>query len=359
MNSSSLAALAAPYLERFACGHLLALDLGGFAIDVHSNDKPLIQWLTSYFRDFLRASGSLAQCHVFAVECPAPSLPLAYTAKEPEPGKEKIKEEWADLEDGRVVRKRLTGMIFLFGQGRNLALGPCRENPNQVVNFINNRFIEHKLNQGCLLGHAAGVALHGRGLALAGFSGMGKSTLALHMMNLGLDFISNDRLLISREPKGLAMYGVAKMPRVNPGTVLNNPSLTGVMGPEERREFSLLSARELWSLEHKYDAIIEECFGPGRFRIAADMAALAILNWQREGCALRVEQVDIASRRDLLQAFMKSAGLFYDGTQAPDVPEASEEAYAGMLAGCAVLEVTGGADFLKASEILAGRLVAA
>lgn len=351
MSQLTISELVTPFVSEYPCPHLLKLGFGDFGVDVRSNDERLIAWLAGYYRDFPRKSGE-AHCEVLAIECEPQSLPLAYSAKVPEPGKSKVKEEWAELAHGRVVRKRLTGMLFIFGGGQNVALGPCLENPNQVVNFINNRFIEHKLNQGCLLGHAAGVSYAGEGLALAGFSGMGKSTLALHMMNLGLHFLSNDRVMISRDDGLLTMYGVAKMPRVNPGTVLNNPSLASVMPKEERRAFKNLPPEELWSLEYKYDAFIDECYGPGRFDLKARMKGLAILNWKRGSGELEVAPVDLGVRRDLLPAFRKSTGLFYDAGHDMPIPDFSEEAYIEGLKGTTVLEVTGGVDFDRAAAVL-------
>jgi HprK-related kinase B len=250
-----------------------------------------------------------------------------------------------------VVRKRLTGMHFLFGQGENVAVGPCLDNANQVINFVNNRFIEWKLNRGGFLGHAAGVRWGERGMSLAGFSGAGKSTLALHLMSKGTTFISNDRIMVEPNGGGLLMYGVAKQPRINPGTALNNPDLHCIVEPDLRDKFLSMPQDELWQLEHKYDALIDECYGPGRFELRCPMDALVILNWKREDAPMRAALVDPRERTDLLPAFMKSTGLFYP----PDNPARREdpgiEAYVELLARTSVIEIAGGVDFDRASDV--------
>jgi len=348
---------AAELAERLAAGRRadlsLLLDFGGYRIRVRTNSAVLRDKLAFYFKDFT-AAGAGEDVTVIALEAPVPDLtdlgaPLA--VKPPDPGKTRIKEEYLDLADGRVVRKRLTGMVFVFGGGAHLAVGPCVANDNQVVNFINNRFIQQALDAGCLLFHAAGVARSGRGLALAGFSGMGKSTLALHAMNHGLDFVSNDRLMVRRNG-ALAMYGLAKMPRINPGTVLHNPALAPVMSEAERRSFAALPPDALWSLEHKYDAFIDQCFGPGRFRLAAEMTGLVLLNWRRDGGPLAAARVDLRQRPDLLPAFMKDVGLFYSEDGDLAAPDFGADAYLELLEGCPVYELTGGADFAAASRLL-------
>lgn len=326
----------------------LKADLAGCVIEVESNSSELIEYLNAYFQPFLADGGAAAHSLVTALEMPAPTFPYEFKAKEPDPGKARIKEEFLDLKDGRVVRKRLTGMVFAFGGGRNLAVGPCMGNPNQVVNFINNRFIQFKLEQGCLLGHAAGVASQGRGLAMAGFSGMGKSTLALHLMGRGADFVSNDRLMITRNGNPPTMFGVAKHPRINPGTALTVPGLDGIMTDAERKRFSALSDSELWKLEHKYDAIIGECYGPGRFRLQAPLGGLVLLNWKLGNGPLEVKEVDPRKRPDLLPALIKETGLFYLDAQGQSaVPSADE--YAEVLSRCTVVEMSGGVDFAAAA----------
>ncbi len=356
------------YLEQYPIvdkGHLL-LDFRGFYARVDSNSEVLISKLSDYFRDFIAPMNGNAAAREYqnptvvitAIEAPAlepDSLQLDFTVKQPDPGKTKIKEEYIDLPDGRIVRKRLTGIVYAFGNGQHFCIGPCIQNDNQVVNFINNRFIEHCLHNQCLLFHAAGVThadeSRKTGLAMAGFSGMGKSTLALHIMSLGSVFVSNDRLMISKGGEKPMMYGVAKMPRINPGTALNNPDLHPVMNNEDRQRFSSLPLDELWNLEYKYDAFIDQCFGPNKFRISSPMSGLILLNWRRDSDQpLKMAEVCLKDRPDLMPSFMKSVGLFYDPE--PDVRhDFSEQAYLDLLQNTPVYELTGGIDFHLAAHM--------
>jgi HprK-related kinase B len=341
--------LVAPYLG-LAAPHEVRVDLGGCVIMVRTDDSALAQELTHYFQEFLCAA-SESEIVITALDSAPVELGLSYQIKTPDPGKTKIKEEFCDLEDARVVRKRLTGLVFIFGGGDNVVLGPCRENPNQVINFVNNRFLERMLNQGCQLGHAAGVLLGGRGLALAGFSGMGKSTLAMRLMSLGTTFVSNDRLLVSRDEGGLCMLGVPKQPRVNPGTLLNNEDLAWMLNADDRRELLALPAESLWQLERKYDALIVDCFGPGKFVLKAQMNGLVILNWRRDGGPALARKVTFGERPELLAAFMKETGLFYRPEGAGVGFDRGPAAYAELLAAAEVIEITGGVDFDRAGAV--------
>ncbi|KHK00478.1 HprK-related kinase B [Desulfovibrio sp. TomC] len=349
MSTPTIAGLMAPILAEAPLAHRLEVTFADVTVVLSTNSQALTNKLGDYFRDFL-GSGGTTTIEMTAIEAgpPAFDLPLAVHAREP--GKTKLKEASVDLPDGRVVRKLTTGLVFLFGQGKNYAVGPCIENDNQIVNFINNRFIEWRLKHGALLFHAAGVAQAGAGLVIAGFSGAGKSTLALEIMRHGTDFISNDRVMVSREGNSLTMAGVAKMPRVNPGTVLNNPALASVMNAEDRARFAALPQSELWDLEHKYDAFIDTCFGPGRFKLACPMAGLVILRWKRDASPLTTARVDLNQRRDLMPAFMKDVGLFYEFEDPSEPSMASQKAYLELLGDLPVLEIDGGVDFPKAAR---------
>jgi len=361
--------------------HSLFLDLGDCRVEVRSNSKELLAELDAYFGGFVALAGPV-QVTLTALEGLAPDIPLELQSKEPEPGKARIKEEYADVPGGRLVRKQATGMLFLFGQAvqgdaglaPNIAVGPCAQNRNQLVNFLCARYMERRVAAGWLLGHAAGVAqapeIGGKALALCGFAGMGKSTLALHLVARGCDFLSNDRVLVEPRP-GFApiLHGIPKHPRLNPGTALGNPELAPHLAralPDAlRNAYAGLPPESLYAVEDKYDALIDDCFGhgdaqehatapldrarPERFRLAAPLAGLVVLNWRHGTGPVLPRRVELAQRPDLLEALRKPPGVFY-------LPGALETARLTAaqcletLAGVPVLELTGGSAFAAGAQ---------
>jgi len=331
-------------------GHTLRLDVGGCRIDVVTDAAPLADKLERYFREVVTSRASQADFRIVAIEAAPLEIDAPLQVKVPDFGKARIKEEWADLEGGRVVRKRLTGMVFVFGSGLHLAYGPCTENDNQVVNFVNNRYMQWRLAQGYLLAHAGGVARHGRCLALCGPSGAGKSTAALALLGAGLDFVSNDRLLFRRVDGGVEVQGIPKHPRVNPGTLLFNEKLRDSIDPSERARLLALPAEQLRALEEKHDVLIDDVFGPGRFRMQAFLEALVIFNWGGTGVP-EASPADLAERIELLPLITKSPGLFYE-TDASDEPlDLGDHRYVEALSGCRIVEITGRQDFEAARRL--------
>jgi HprK-related kinase B len=330
--------------------YIIPLKFDDTRIGIYVSRPELDMELKNYYRPFIADSGSF-DITITVHETPVPDFPVEFTVKPPDPGKRKIKEEYFDLPDGRIVRKRLTGLVFVFGDGDNMAMGPCLANLNQVVNFINNRYIDWRIRNGCLLGHASGVVHHGWGLGIAGYSGMGKSTLALHLLSRGAAFASNDRLLIEKSGSELIMYGIPKLPRINPGTALNNPDLASVIPDEEREELNMLGDNELWGLERKYDVFIDKLFGSGKFILKAPMLGLVILNWKRNDTPLRTRIISVEEKPYVLDIFVKSKGLFHLPQNADPGPESVRESYVEHLSMIPIVEMTGGVDFQKASDI--------
>ncbi|MHC1789575.1 HprK-related kinase B [Solidesulfovibrio sp.] len=331
--------------SRVAMPYTLDLLLAGVRLTVRTNSPSLADALARHYRAF-SGDGGPADIEVAAVDGPRPGFDLPFFLHG-EADDDRAKEEYADLPDGRVVRKRRTGLWLVLGRAGNWIIGPCAGHPQAVVNCINARFADWALGRGACLLHAAGVALGATGLAVSGFAGAGKSTLALEIMRHGADFVTNDRALVHREAEGLVVTGIARPPRVNPGTILANDRLHPLLTTEERETYARLPVRELWGLERKYDVPIEACFGPGRVRLQAALAALVVLAWKPGGGPVRVRRTDIASQEDVLPAVMKDMGVLFAAGPAPADPAA----YRTLLAGLPLLLVTGGVDFPAAAAL--------
>ena len=348
-------------------------------IRMHTNSAELVRYLRSYFEPFLAEDAARTEpidITMHAVEGePLDTDAIELGVHPPESGKHRVKEEYVDLDGGRLVRKRLTGMVFLFNEEVSIASGKCLDNANQIVNFINNRFIEWSVKRGWALCHAAGVMTKDeQGVVIAGVSGAGKSTLSLHLVSRGLDFVSNDRILIRRQPaervepdavgttEVVRMVGVAKLPRINPGTILHNPDLVRMLEPEDKARYEALPSDELWALEEKYDAPIEGIYGPGRFHLAGDVVGVYILNWSRTlapGHPTIVRRVDLGGHITLLEALMKRLGVFYFDRTAGHEPEDRPDHthYLEILRDIPAYEVSGRLDFDVAAEAIESRLL--
>ena len=331
------------------CDQALYLALGECTLRVRSNSPEHIAQLTRYF-SHVAGPAVDPDLDIIAIERQEPDLGIEFTDWKREPGKTGRKDSYYDFEGGRLVRKVRTGMVFLQSQTQRIAAGPCIRYDNQVINFINAQYMNWLQNRGWLICHAAGLVENDRTLGIAGFSGGGKSTLMLHMMeHPQVNYLTNDRLFIRAGTGEVEAAGIPKLPRVNPGTIVHNPRLHSLIPADQRESLLAMPNEQLWELEDKYDVLIDEVYGADRFTVAKPLRAFLVLNWQRGSDApLQLRQVDLAERRDLLGAIMKSPGPFYqfvDGSFFNDEMPLDEHAYIDTLADIAVYEASGGIDF--------------
>jgi HprK-related kinase B len=343
------------------CADTLSLALGDCTLQVRSNSADVIAGLRRYF-SHVPAGSSPPDMEVIAIQREAPDTGIDFVDWQREPGKTGRKDSWFDVPGGRVVRKVRTGMVFLQSETQRIAAGPCLEYDNQVINFINAQYMNWLQQRGWLICHSAGLVYRGVGFGIAGFSGGGKSTLMLHLLDHDeVCYLTNDRLFVRRESGQTRAVGIPKLPRVNPGTIVHNARLQGLIPAARRAVLLAMPAAELWQLEDKYDVHMDEIYGPGRVVSEAPLGGYLVLNWRHDSeLPLSVGPVTLDNRRDLLAAIMKSPGPFYqypDGSFHRDDAEFDEQAYLDVLQGVAIHEVSGRIDFDALARICLGDLL--
>lgn len=341
--------------EATLCEDDLYLGLGDCILRIRSNSPTLISELTAYFSHVV-TDETVETMEIVAIEGDAPELDIEFTDWKREPGKTGRKDAYAELDDGRLVQKIRTGMLFLQSKKHRIAAGSCLKYNNQVINFINSQYMNWLQDRGWLICHASGLAYGDQCLGIAGFSGGGKSTLMLHMLDDDkVSYLTNDRLFVHVESGQTLACGIPKLPRINPGTIVHNPKLHGLIPSEKRDEFLGMPADELWHLEDKYDVHIDQVYGPGRIVFQTQISNFLILNWQRDTEDKTVmEPVDLSSRRDLLGALMKSPGPFYqhpDGLFHQDTADFDEEAYLSELKEVTIYEARGQINFERLIQL--------
>jgi HprK-related kinase B len=342
---------------KILCDKPLYLDLGELSLSIVSNSQPLLDRLRDYF-SHLPQQPSEASIAVIAIESDVVESGLLFTDWKREPGKSGRKDAYQNLPDGRLIQKVRTGMLFLQSQNWRIAAGPCLTYDNQLINFINSQIMNWLQHRNWLICHAAGLVLGGNALAVAGFSGGGKSTLMLHLMEHPKSrFLTNDRLFLRQDQGIVQAVGIPKLPRVNPGTVVNNPRLKGLIDEPRRSELLQMPTQTLWDLEEKFDVNIDQFYGKERIDTSSPvpLTGLIVLNWHRdarEPAALR--KVVLNKHSELLKAVMKSPGPFYQdelGHFLEDDEPLQSEPYQALLNGVSLYEVTGRLDFDAVSAI--------
>lgn len=330
----------------------LYLKIGSCGILLRSNSAPLLNSLKHYFGYLVEVPSSDVDIEVVAIQRSPVNLPLEYADWKREQGKQGRKDSYYDFDGGRIVRKVRTGMVFLQSETHKVAAGDCLANDNQVINFVNAQYMTWLQRQDSLICHAAAVECNGKALAIAAFSGGGKSTTMLRLMdNDQYNFLTNDRLFIQSNPRlsTVSAFGVPKLPRINPGTIITNPKLESIIPEQRRNALHALPDDELWNLEEKYDVFIDDCYGTNRIQHFGQLSAFVILNWTRGvSQPMSVSKVDLNERRDLLAAIMKSPGPFYqlaNGTFFQFDTPLNEEKYIRTFANLDVYEVSGSVDF--------------
>ena len=323
--------------------HSLSLSFAEVPIRVKTNDPEILARLASYFRPYV-ITGPSPLAEVLLIQGSIPiSGEFVDVARD---GGRRPKEATREVAGGRLVLKRVTGVLIGLWPGGAFAVGDIRTHLNQGINLVNNCYAKVVLRRGHVLLHASAVTRKERSAVLAGPPGAGKSTSALHLVEAGFRCLSNDRVLAKPMPDVVEALGYPKQPRVNPGTLLGHPRLSTLLDPADRAALAALPARELWELERKSDVDLDGIYGDGAVELKGQMVALVLLKWRRDGRGLDVRRLSVEEALEALPLVYKNLGAFdLDRVPGSGITDGELACYRELFSRVKVVEVTGGVDF--------------
>ncbi|MGS2743391.1 HprK-related kinase B [Halomonas sp. LS-001] len=345
-----------------ACQSTLSLTFKGLTLHILADDAVLLDYLSDYYAALAchappPSSAQHATLRVFLVNQLPETHGIDWTpVKRNKISPLGLKEAYWDCPQGRWIHKTRTGITLLQSLTDPVAIGELTQHRSQVVNFINNQFLNQQQRCGYLLGHASAFERQGAVTAIAASSGGGKSTLMLKALeNESARFLSNDRILFQPGSGQVEVLGVAKHPRVNPGTLLNSPRLVNLLPAEERRHFDGMSKRQLWDIEQKYDVLIDNAYGKNKTALSGSLSHLILLDWSLDSTVpTALSPVDIEQTPKALEGLRKGPGPFFQQEDGhfPDEHTPDCQHYAKYLRGVQVMRLTGIIDFARAMELL-------
>jgi HprK-related kinase B len=334
---------AAALLRETIAPHALGLTINGVELETTTNDPEVSEGLRRYYAPWV-TSVSLPVVRVRLIQGQvSPRGPFQDLVRFD--GK-RVKEAVQEVGAGRLILKRATGVVMGLWPGHALAVGDLRANLNQAINLVNACYAKIVLDRGYALLHASAVSRKGQAVVLAGTPGAGKSSAALHLVEAGFHFVSNDRVLARPHADRVEVWGYPKQPRVNPGTLVGHSRLSTLLGPDERAALASMDREKLWNLESKRDVDLDAIYGPGTVELCAEARALVLLRWRRTGSGFSIEPLDVDAALERLAIFRKDLGAF-DLDRPPATPPTPAElaGYRALLEAVPVFEVTGRVDF--------------
>jgi len=144
----------------------------------------------------------------------------------------------------------LDSLVHLDQRARHLTVR-CPESaaPHWSVRLVRQLMTGQLLTDGAVYAHAAAfTTTAGKGVAVAGRKGQGKTTTLLAALrHLGANYFSNDRILLHRADPGVAAEAWPQRVHVGVGTLSAFPDLVDLV-PAHLRAFA---GADLWGYPHK------------------------------------------------------------------------------------------------------------
>ncbi len=293
----------------------LRLRFRNVILEIRSNDRLLIDRVREYHRCYVEeddASGEAFQVvHLLHI----PGFRSSYEMRDFVRSKSgrKIKEEFIDLFEGRLVRKKKYGIEAYIDGVNHIMVGDIRENIHQVALFLNVVFARMYLaGRGYLLLNVAAISDGDNVISLASMPNTGTSgTILFDLIERKFKLTAFDRLMVRSRDDLVQAIGYPLHPRVHPGSVLHHDRIMSSLSIGKQTRYRQLGPSELWALDESVQVDVDRIYGEHSTQLFGTLESLYILEWEPE--SRFVTSFDELSTDELLKmapVYYKDLGVF-------------------------------------------------
>ncbi len=264
----------------------------------------------------------------------------------------KVKEEFIDIFEGRLVRKKKYEIEMYFDGMNNIMVGDLKDNVHQIALFLNVVYARTFLaGGGYMLLNAAAIA---HGDSIIALTGGPSPSVLLAFLDQGFKLTTFDRLMVRNTGDRNHALGYHLQPRIHPGSALAMPRIADTLSAENAMRYGQLSPAELWSLNEVVPVDVSRIYGSDIWRTEGDLKAVCMLEWEPESrYKTRTEPMDTDEMLSQVSVYYKDLGVFdLNNTRGERLPRPDMDHLSRVFEGVKRLRVRGRLD----PEILADLL---
>ncbi len=306
-------------------------DIGGNRCRIVSNDAALIGRVTRSLEAFACAGGdAFADIHILSSDGWPPPISIPETARCVYSGEKSVvflyKNLWLIDFHGMARVAVDTEEAISWGFVKPC----CLEEESWLSDALLQPVYEFLRRRGLYLLHSGAVAAGGRGVLIAGNSGVGKTTAALHLASAGFNFLCDDGCFVRASGPGFEVLSFPQRVTVYAANVADLPEFEFLQGGGRSG-----GRKEGFKVEEVY---------PHSIVNSAELKAIVFPSWEPDG----ESQMEVMSQRravtEMLPLTLASLAM--------DTARSHFEFTVGLLEKIPVFRLRLGSDKGKWSEIV-------
>jgi len=186
----------------------------------------------------------------------------------------------ADLDHGRVILRRETGVVTTIRPDGWTITGDLRAHPGEVTRVLDAMLSLALVERGYLTLKGSALAREGRGIALVGGPDAARRALAVTLLGRGFRWVTEDALLVRVAAGHVEMRGLPGLLRLGPAAMLAHPTLRAMLSDDERARYAGQTWRALREIEARYIVEAADAFGAEGVASGGTLEMIVALRWK-------------------------------------------------------------------------------